>query len=55
MPAKRTDAEGLTGDPRRDLLSISTIRTLAIDAVQAANSGHRGTRAVDPDLEHPDW
>ena len=26
-----------------DLTSISTIRTLAFDAVQAANSGHPGT------------
>jgi transketolase len=43
MPAKRTDAEGQTGDPRRDLLSVTTIRTLAMDAVQAANSGHPGT------------
>ncbi len=25
-----------------DLLAIDTIRTLAIDAVQAANSGHPG-------------
>ncbi len=31
-------------DTRRlDLLSINTIRTLAMDAVQAANSGHPGT------------
>ena len=26
-----------------DLLAINTIRTLAMDAVQAANSGHPGT------------
>ena len=26
-----------------DLLCINTIRTLSIDAVQAANSGHPGT------------
>jgi hypothetical protein len=26
-----------------DLLSINTIRTLSMDAVQAANSGHPGT------------
>ena len=28
---------------RRDELAIATIRTLSIDAVQAANSGHPGT------------
>ena len=28
--------------PNLDLLSINTIRTLAIDAVQQANSGHPG-------------
>ncbi|MEC7566530.1 MAG: hypothetical protein VX738_12685, partial [Planctomycetota bacterium] len=26
-----------------ELLSINTIRTLSMDAVQAANSGHPGT------------
>jgi len=30
-------------DATLDNLSITTIRTLAIDAVQAANSGHPGT------------
>jgi transketolase len=30
-------------DAELDLLSINTIRTLAMDAVQAANSGHPGT------------
>src|SRR3982751_3991831 len=34
MPATITDL---------DQLSINTIRTLALDAVQAANSGHPGT------------
>src|SRR6202035_2062750 len=29
--------------PNLDLLSINTIRTLSMDAVQAANSGHAGT------------
>ena len=29
--------------PDLDQLCINTIRTLAIDAVQAANSGHPGT------------
>jgi len=30
-------------EPNLDLLSINTIRTLSMDAVQAANSGHPGT------------
>ena len=34
MPAKSPDP---------DLLVINTIRTLSMDAVQAANSGHPGT------------
>ena len=29
-------------DPNLDLLCINTIRTLSIDAVQQANSGHPG-------------
>jgi transketolase len=37
-PAPQTDAEGSI-----DQLCIDTIRTLAIDAVQKANSGHPGT------------
>lgn len=32
-----------TSPPSPDLLSINTIRTLAMDAVQQANSGHPGT------------
>ncbi|HUY36232.1 MAG TPA: transketolase [Pirellulales bacterium] len=51
-----------------DQLAIDTIRTLAMDAVQAANSGHPGTpmalapvaftlfnRVLRYDPEHPDW
>src|SRR5205085_8579966 len=30
-------------DPKLESLSVNTIRTLAMDAVQAANSGHPGT------------
>ena len=30
-------------EPNLDQLSINTIRTLSMDAVQAANSGHPGT------------
>ncbi len=33
----------LKNDPELDLRCINTIRTLSIDAVQAANSGHPGT------------
>ena len=49
-------------------LSVNTIRTLAMDAVQAANSGHPGTpmalapvaysvwnRVLRYDPEHPLW
>jgi transketolase len=36
QPARRTD-------PKLETLSVNTIRTLAMDAVQAANSGHPGT------------
>src|SRR5207249_7660985 len=32
-----------TAQARLDLLTVNTIRTLAMDAVQAANSGHPGT------------
>ncbi len=33
----------MTWEPQLDLLSVNTMRTLAMDAVQAANSGHPGT------------
>jgi transketolase len=51
-----------------DQVAISTIRTLAIDAIEKANSGHPGTpmgaaptaytlwqRILRYDPEHPDW
>jgi transketolase len=51
-----------------DQVAINTIRTLAIDAIQKANSGHPGTpmgaaptaytlwqRILRYDPEHPDW
>jgi len=38
-----TDATNATGEEPIDELSINTIRTLAMDAVQKANSGHPGT------------
>src|SRR3984893_4300014 len=48
MPAREWGSQlsatgaGVT-EPNLDLLSINTIRTLSMDAVQAANSGHPGT------------
>jgi transketolase len=55
-------------DPRLDELCVNTIRTLAMDAVQKANSGHPGTpmalapiayvlytRVMRHAPEHPDW
>ena len=38
-----SDQAVLTGN-QLDTLSINTIRTLSIDAVQKANSGHPGVR-----------
>src|SRR5690242_2658897 len=38
-----------------DQLSIDTIRTLAIDAVQAANSGHPGTPMALAPLAYTLW
>ena len=53
---------------KMDLLCVNTIRTLAMDAVQAANSGHPGTpmalapvayclwqRVLRFDPSHPIW
>ena len=55
-------------DPQLDELCVNTIRTLAMDAVQKANSGHPGTpmalapiayvlytRVMRHAPEHPDW
>jgi len=57
-----------TSDMSVQQLSINTIRTLAMDAVQAANSGHPGTpmalapvmydlftRRLNYDPDHPNW
>src|SRR5258705_3125740 len=38
-----------------DLLVINTIRTLAMDAVQAANSGHRGTPMALAQVAYELW
>jgi len=42
-------------DPQRDQLAINTIRTLSIDAVQAANSGHPGTPMALAPLVYTLW
>ena len=66
MTQTATDFPALESDPI-EKLSIDTIRTLCMDAVQAANSGHPGTpMALAPvmysvwqklrfDPEHPIW
>jgi transketolase len=50
MPGARVDSAAACGDPRHtragreiETKAVNTIRTLAMDAVQAANSGHPGT------------
>jgi transketolase len=40
---KRGPEGGVSSDDKIDLLAINTIRTLSMDAVQKANSGHPGT------------
>lgn len=65
MPTPSTSS---SNSQDRDQLSINTIRTLAMDAVQKANSGHPGTpmalapvgytlwsRFLRYHPEHPDW
>src|ERR687898_2174750 len=42
-PERRRAGEPMMDQARLDVLAINTIRTLAMDAVQAANSGHPGT------------
>ncbi len=42
-------------DAQMDLLCINTIRTLSIDAVQAANSGHPGTPMALAPLAYTIW
>ncbi len=41
VPGEGADHDG----PRLDQLCINTMRFLAVDAVQQANSGHPGTRS----------
>src|SRR3989449_2471075 len=42
----------MANEPALDQLSINTIRTLAMDAVQKANSGHPGTPMADAPLAY---
>jgi transketolase len=42
-------------DTQTDLLAVNTIRTLSIDAVQAANSGHPGTPMALAPLVYTIW
>ena len=43
------------GEERLDRLSINTIRTLAMDALQQANSGHPGTAMAIAPVVHRVW
>src|SRR5687767_15491525 len=47
----------VTAEPRTDIeqLSINTIRTLSIDAIQKANSGHPGTPMALAPLAYVLW
>jgi transketolase len=44
-----------TGEPAIDTLAINTIRTLAMDAVQKANSGHPGTPMALAPVAYTIW
>src|SRR5438874_345470 len=50
-----TESEKAMSDQALDQLSINTIRTLSIDAVQAANSGHPGTPMALAPLVYTIW
>src|SRR3712207_5791145 len=51
----RTMADGTTERGDLDLLCINTIRTLSMDAVQKANSGHPGTPMALAPLAYVLW
>src|SRR5262245_18472662 len=66
--SKHPDHGGAMTPDQLDLLTINTIRTLSIDAVQQAKSGHPGTpmalaplvytiwnRVMNFDPQHPIW
>ena len=48
-------SEAVTGAPSIDLACINTIRTLSMDAVQAANSGHPGTPMALAPVAYAVW
>ena len=51
--AVKPDGATTPGADAMDMLAINTIRTLAMDAVQKAESGHPGTpMAMAPDRLH---
>ena len=45
----------MSHEPTVEQLSINTIRTLAMDAVQAANSGHPGTAMAMAPVVYSLW
>src|SRR5438132_6658198 len=50
-----TDPHMPTPQPEDDRTSINAIRTLSMDAVQAANSGHPGTAMALAPLAYKLW
>src|SRR5271156_6416130 len=56
MPITQPQPEAVMPDESAlDLLAINTIRTLSIDAVQQANSGHPGTPMALAPLVYTIW
>lgn len=53
-PTARTFGAGLTGEALEQL-AVNTLRTLAMDAVEKANSGHPGLPMGAADLAHVLW
>src|SRR5262245_57546227 len=49
------ESEGRSPSDKKDQLSIDTIRTLSIDAVQRAKSGHPGTPMALAPLVYTIW
>ncbi|GLI98862.1 transketolase [Sphingobium sp. BS19] len=55
MPGTTASAQPSHEDGSRERLAIDTIRTLAMDAVQKANSGHPGTPMALAPVAHTLW
>ena len=53
-PLTATFGAGLTGDALEQL-AVNTIRTLSMDGVQKANSGHPGLPMGCADIAHVLW